>query len=322
MTVLLSVVTKVLVVAGIIFGAILGILLIVLGLVLFVPIRYKAAGKYKKDTDFVLNARGGWLLNLLSVKYDYSKDPTKLHIFLFGIEILKKSSVTKRDESIRTDAEDNECHAKTSATVKNDMTDAKVEKKESLDDNSEKLCDYEKNISKEKEFSASDSINKQEKNDRLSDDANKAEGYSKSKKKRRKQSEKKDKKSTKSLKDKLKAYADVVKSRDFKEAFGKCGSSLGRILKTVLPLKWEVKGILDFEDPYTTGEAMAVLGMLYPVFHEHVHIIGRFETPDIMIDMNMKGKVRVFTVLVAALRIYFDKQIRKVLKMFKDAGGC
>ncbi len=71
------------------------------------------------------------------------------------------------------------------------------------------------------------------------------------------------------------------------------------------------------DDPAATGEILAVWGMLYPVIGGYVDVAGDFERKRLEGHLLLKGKIRFFTFLRVAVKIYFNKDIRKLYKLLK-----
>ena len=75
--------------------------------------------------------------------------------------------------------------------------------------------------------------------------------------------------------------------------------------------------IIGMDDPAATGKILSYYGILYPFIGGHVNIVPDFDRKRIEGSVLIKGKVRLFTFIKAALRIYFSKDIRKLLSLFK-----
>ncbi len=120
-----------------------------------------------------------------------------------------------------------------------------------------------------------------------------------------------------STSDTIKYYCDILRSDAFARSFALCKEQLGIILRAVRPDRFEADMIVGTNDPASTGEILAVFGMLYPYVGEHVRVVGDFERAHIEGRMFLKGKVRAFTFLCIALRVYRNKDIRTLIKLFK-----
>lgn len=121
----------------------------------------------------------------------------------------------------------------------------------------------------------------------------------------------------KSILDNIQYYKKLVESDTFQNSFGLCKGELVTILKSLRPQKFEAGLVVGMDDPAATGEILAVCGMLYPLLGGHVDVAGDFEEKRIEGRVFIKGKIRVWTFLRAAVRIYFNKDIKRLLRLLK-----
>lgn len=112
-------------------------------------------------------------------------------------------------------------------------------------------------------------------------------------------------------------YHKVFQSDTFQQAFSLCRSELGKVFRYLKPRKFSAELTIGTNDPATTGQILAYYGILYPLIGHHVTVIGDFENQRLEGTVFIKGKVKVFTLLKAGVRIYFNKDIRKLLKLLK-----
>ena len=123
----------------------------------------------------------------------------------------------------------------------------------------------------------------------------------------------------KAASDNIQYYREVLKSDSFRKSADLCKGELSWALKKLKPDKFEADLIIGMEDPAATGEILAICGMLYPLIGQNVRVVGNFECDKMHIEgrLYIRGKVRVITFLRTALRIYFNKDIKKLIKLFK-----
>lgn len=72
-----------------------------------------------------------------------------------------------------------------------------------------------------------------------------------------------------------------------------------------------------FEDPSSTGYGMALYGILYPLWGSVLMVEPDFEHQVLQCDIRMKGKMKLFHFLVAAGKLWFSKDVKKVMRDFK-----
>jgi hypothetical protein len=283
MSAFLAILLTILKVTGIVLLCIIGLVLFVLLIVLFVPIRYKADGFYK-DSDYNVKAKASWLLHVVTVSFDLkaSKEPV---IKVFGIKLKGKK---KKDEEAGETAEE---------TTEDVTKEAKEETKE----------EAVEEIKEEKEEST---------DEQFSEETVKDEEDKRSEKKDKRSKDKKEFKSE-SVYDKIKGYVDIIKSDEFKESFALVKKQLCRLLKAILPRKWEINASLGFEDPSLTGYVCAVSGAMYMWFRKHIHIVGDFDEEKIDAKAYFKGRIYIVVLVYVFLRVWFNKKIRHTIELFR-----
>lgn len=280
MSAFLVILLSILKVTGIVLLCIIGLVLFVLLIVLFVPIRYKADGFYK-DSDYNVKAKASWLLHVVTVSFDLkaSKEPV---IKVFGIRLKGKK---KKDEEEGETAEE---------TTEDVTKEAKEETKEE----------------------AVEEIKEESTDEHFSEETAKDEEDKRSEKKDKRSKDKKEFKSE-SVYDKIKGYVDIIKSDEFKESFALVKKQLCRLLKAILPRKWEINASLGFEDPSLTGYVCAVSGAMYMCFRKHIHIVGDFDEEKIDAKAYFKGRIYIVVLVYVFLRVWFNKKIRHTIELFR-----
>ena len=349
----LSVILTVLKIIGIVLLCIIGLVLAILLIVLFVPVRYGGDGSFKMDgsgKDYAFKAKASWLLHIVTVLFNV-KDPSGVVIKIFGIRLGgkkdkdeaeadsgKKKKRRKKDQDLpaaETDveAESAESSAASEPEVTGESGDADAA------ETAEERRDVDKTEANAESGDAGTAKTDEEPGDadaaENGEDAGESAESGKDKKrgerfkdKHRKKADKKpgkrsgDKKDFESrgLYDKIKRYADIIRSDDFKQSFALCKKMVGKLLKAILPKKWEVNGKVGFEDPSLTGYVCGITGAMYMWMRKHIHINGLFdvESNDIDVDGYFKGRIFVVTLVYVFLKVWFNKKVRRVLDLFKD----
>lgn len=121
----------------------------------------------------------------------------------------------------------------------------------------------------------------------------------------------------KSVSDTIEYYRGEIEGEAFQRSFALCKGELRSILKSLKPDKFEAALVVGTDDPAATGEILAVCGMLYPVLGPKVNVAGDFERKRLEGRVFIKGKLRFFTFVRTAVRIYFNKDIRKLYGLLK-----
>lgn len=121
----------------------------------------------------------------------------------------------------------------------------------------------------------------------------------------------------KSVSNTMEYYRSVIEGESFRRSFALCKGELLRIGKSLKPQKFQAQLVIGMEDPAATGQILAYCGMLYPVLGGHVDVAGDFEQKRLEGHVFVKGKIRLFTFLRVAVRVYFNRDIRKLYQLLK-----
>ncbi len=94
-------------------------------------------------------------------------------------------------------------------------------------------------------------------------------------------------------------------------------ADLGKILGSLLPRK--MKGEIHFGlgDPFRTGEALAALSALYPIYGGRLVIDPDFEEKRFSGYLDGRGRLFLFRIVWIAAALWFNKNTKFVLKRYK-----
>lgn len=300
---MVSIILSILKIIGIILLCILGLLITAVLVVLFVPIRYKVLANSNindTDKDYHVTARFSWLLCLVRGKYEYPSDKglvVKVGPFtVYGGPEKEKSSQKKKK--------------------------GKEKKKDILSNESQnlQLKEGSEKISGDNKKEADDSRNDVNVNNDIVNE--KKAGRKSLKEKilytRQRIYDKINKICTKIkyILANIRKYLDIIKTVEFTEAFALCKSSLLRLFRMIKPRKLKVCGKIGMKSPDQTGYVCAVIGVISPFFKKQIQIIPDFENYVVEGKILIKGRVYLFVVLIIGIKVFFDKNIRKVIDMF------
>ena len=112
-------------------------------------------------------------------------------------------------------------------------------------------------------------------------------------------------------------YLNILKSDTFSRAWKVCSGQAFSLLKSIFPGKWRGSLVIGTGDPAGTGQLLAVYGMLYPLLGAHISVTPDFERKILEGELFAKGKITVFQGLKTAWKIYFNKDLRHLIKLFK-----
>ena len=311
---MLHVLLLILKITGIVIACILGLVILVVTAVLFVPVRYKVNADY--HDGFKAQAKVSWLGILrLMISYDEELD-IKAKAFFITVynnndenskvseqKKAKKKKEKKPEENIFS-ASDKDVEKLTEKEEKPQfkMAEAVNETKEDVQNVKEAVSEDESgniqnrsffNKVKDKCFVIYTKIKEIIK--LIRDTVKKISG------------------AADRLKEKVSKAKEFVTDEDNKALFHFLVEQLKALIKVIKPKKYRINARIGFEDPATMGKVLAYVSILYgmsgvdlslePVFGENVKEGSIF----------LKGNIRIFTVLVIALRVYRNEQFKKFI---------
>lgn len=288
---------------------ILGILLTVTALVLFVPIRYRVHAEKADEMEAMVKV--SWLLHAISLRAGW-REKGFLLVRLFGITIYDRNR-QKKEKSIKE------------KPIKEKPIKAKRQKEKTKEPESE---NPEKNNTTETETVHIE----QEQNffekiwTRITGFFRKIADFFRMlihKLKNIRYTTRKFCDKIKGMAEQASCYKEVLEREETKRAFSQCKKQLYRIWKNIRPKKLSVYLHFGADDPYTTGQIMAYYGMFYPWIYPYVTVEPEFEREVTEGRFDCRGRITIFAFIAAAVKIYFDKDIRYLIGLFKkeDSGN-
>ena len=302
----------------------LALLVLILLTVLLVPIRYDLKLKYKES--FWCSLSLSWLLKIVKFEVNYDKEfSTGLKIF--GIACSKNSRIPDEEdepdeedfEEEDFDEEDNESYEKYfEIEDKNKYEEAD---KESLSAQEYEDGDSSKRLDKTTE---ENSIVKDIDEDR--ENIKKEKNFSEKKRKKKKQSfpdfikneYEKIKSKEKVLSEKKERLNKLFNNKSLRRGISKTWQAVLKILKLFRTRELSGKIIFGFEDPYTTGQVLSYAALFYSWYKDRVEIMPVFDKEIVDIDIRAKGGVRLMSLVIIATGLWFDKDFKKVYKLYKN----
>lgn len=294
---------------GIILLCILLLLAAVLLLVLFVPIRYQVKGRRSigDEVPVRVSVKANWLLHIVNAAFRYPEEAfLKVRIFCFTIFSTKKAE-TEKEQINKKKAQD---PVKEKETASEALTDEQTKK--------EARPKAEKDVKNERK--ESERTEDEADSDKISEEKPTIIKFFKELWRILKNI----KYTICKICDKIKHiirniryYIAVIRSDRFQRAFQMCKGEALQLLKSVLPRKLEANLRIGLGDPASTAQILAVHGMLYPLIGNHIFITPDFENSVVEGDFFFKGRITVFKVLKTAIKVYFNKDLRKVIRLLK-----
>lgn len=317
---MIAVLLTVLKVIGIILAVVLGTLLLVILAVLFVPVRYNFKAAYNEN--FTMNAKVSWLLNIFRVLICYDEEmKTTIKILFFNIggdknkekknkekKNKKEKKETKNDNIFTNDnRQENDTAKVLPETVQimeddiasNDSKDTQSMKavteateKEKPDKKKSKI----KNVI-DKITHIYDTIKSRIKKfiKLLKDTYNKVNG------------------AKEKLTNKIEEIKSMVNDAENRELVSLIISQIKRLFKEIKPKKYDINVHFGFQEPDVTGKVLMYIAVFYGLTGLNINIKPEFEEKFFEGDCYLKGRVRVITLLLIALKVYKNKRFKQII---------
>lgn len=332
----MSVILTILKIIGILLLAVLGLLLTVLLLVLFVPIRYRAEGGYRED--IAVTARVTWLCHLLSVRAAFAEKAFSYQVKVCGIRLLPKqekaagqagekaveTAAQAGAEAVEVGAEAAQVGAEVAqagAEAVEAGTEAAQVGAEAVEAGAEAAQAMAEAGTKATQ-AVKETVTGAGETDTGETQAGESEKPGFSEKLRA---------FVEGLLEKLRAacarikdiraqiawYKELLTREDTKRSIRLAWRQLVKILRHIRPRKLHAAFIIGTGDPASTGQVLAVHGMLYPLLGEHVSLVPDFEEKHIEGEFQLKGHITICMLLICALRVILNKEIRQLIQRLR-----
>lgn len=285
---------------GTILLVLVGILVLLILYVLLMPIRYAVRGQYIEKAD--LDVRISWIPLLFKLTAGYHDDTFLYVIKLFGGVVMTNTDAKISYLGRKFFSETEEVTDKQEV-----MDEQKVswEKKEKIPESSDKnsVIIVDKNIQEEKK-------------ERHPAHKKKVSIIIKIREKIR-ECKKKIQRFIENLKKLNKKREDLLKvyhGKRFEIAKKDVILYIKRLFSIIKPDKLEGRVRFGLNDPASTGEVCGILALFLPFYDGHFVLQPEFETSCIEGNLYGKGKFSLFPIIMLALKVYFNKNLIKVVK--------
>lgn len=326
----MSIILLILKIIGITLLCIIGLILLILGLILFVPIRYSVKVKKPREggfeeTDVAVGI--SWLLHILNIHVKYLHDLFyKVRLFIFTVY---KSDTLKTDRELEKEKKKEEKKKKKAEKkrLKAEKKRIKAEKKRNKNISLNNLEDNNHDADIVEIASVKENSTNETKEDNLDTESDEKMSFA-------------DRiifiinkifeflfdipEKVLSVLDKindiwnnLDYYIDAVNDERNKIAFSLCLSQVSNILKNIKPKKIKGELIIGSEDPYNMGKMMSIYGILFPVIHDKIQVVPEYDKDVMAGDLYIKGRITCFVLVRALYKVYFNKDVRRMRRIFK-----
>lgn len=304
---MLEIVLFILKTAGIILVSVLGILIVLTGVVLFVPVRYRgdiSVFDAEDDGKKVISVRLGitWFLRLVRVHASCEErirvQMKALFFTLMDTDKEQSKNRGRKEKRKKDRGKDGAERKEQSVSTAGEAVAGKADERKEIpcgDDGREEAA--------EAEGEKSEAGGKKSMDSRISNILQTIRNFCDKLKGIKKKAEKIEG---------LWVSEHAVNSRNL------LGKQLLYLLKHTKPKKLSGYLRFGFDDPSLTGYAMAVYGLLYPVWNPKLNLEPDFEKQVLDCHLLMKGKIRVWHLVRAALRMLLSRDVRRVIKDVRE----
>ncbi len=344
---MLSVILLILKIIGITLLILIGLLLAILLTVLIVPIRYRVQGEHGEEKLYI-GARVSWLLHLVGVTVNYAESILHIRIRVLWITLYDnqnpkvKRSKKKNPRATKQSRKKTENKNPIRKSVKSSTNEETAEANRRIETKKEVLQEEIKPSGKPPE----PMIREETLEKVLQDEP----GFSQVTSFFGKIKEKIDKirsrlisiwskiigikqkivalfrgikariikwgKAISNIKQKIDLIHDFIKDEVNREGFGVIFVRFKRLLKHIMPTKLQSRIVFGTGDPCSTGQALAVMSIIYSFYGDKVSIIPDFENKVLKGKHDARGRIRLATLLVIVIKLLLDKRFQKLKDNF------
>ena len=313
---MIQVLLLILKIIGITLLVVLGLVLLVLALVLFVPVCYRVRVIHNSEQTKV-TGRVSFLFPLLSATFQYlekfSYRARLLFFVLVDSEKPKKEKKTKKEKRKKKKKQRKQTEEQLSTelpekTIESEEPEEPIESTQAIEPTSSA-----KNVN---------STGKEEPEQKSEASAQKKKTgiFEKIRLKIQKIRETISNiiKKIKKLLHQKDEVLRILNKPSSKEAMAFAWGKLKALLKHILPGK--IKGYVAYgaDNPATTGQVLGVLGVIYAKTGQLVEIRPNFQEKQLECDVELRGRVQLFTLIVIAVKVLMKQELRGLISDFKN----
>lgn len=327
---MVHIVLLILKIAGIVLLSLLGILILLVLMVLFVPVRYNISADY--HSRLTANIKISWLLNVLRLKASYANDlSVKAYAMFFKI-FDNNSDKEKKQKNKEGDKYIDDMYGADSSQETAGQYAAGRQNETSGAGNSQDTAvqveALEADIKQHIESRSNNQHNEDDKHNRQSvsqphkkkDLIGRLKAALNSVKDKLISIKSKFKKLLKAIVDKKRSAWQkindlkvIINDEENKELVRLIKKELKELIREITPVKYDVNVRYGCEEPYMTGRILGVIAVIYGITGVQFNITPEFEQKVLEGDIYMKGRVRIYRLLLIALRIYKNNRFRKLV---------
>ena len=110
---------------------------------------------------------------------------------------------------------------------------------------------------------------------------------------------------------------EIFTNEENREVFRLLVSRGRKLFRHVRPKKIKGKLQFGFSDPYRTGQVLTAVSPFYGLYAKELELIPDFEHEVLKGEISVKGRIRMGVVLWTGIRLFLNKNFRRLLKRFR-----
>ena len=110
---------------------------------------------------------------------------------------------------------------------------------------------------------------------------------------------------------------EIFTNEENREVFRLLVSRGKKLFRHVRPKKIKGKLQFGFSDPYRTGQVLTAVSPFYGLYAKELELIPDFEHEVLKGEISVKGRIRMGVVLWTGIRLFLNKNFRRLLKRFR-----
>lgn len=308
---MLHIIWLILKIIGIVLLALLCLLLLLVLLVLLVPVRYRAAGS---RYDEVLQGAAGisWLLHIFSVSADYCNE-LQVTFRIFGIPIRQREPAGENDifEESPDEAEEDDTELVSAQSLEETkLSEAETEESETT------ASETTEEFLKEQQTKPKKPPQSEQRQKKSAGPHKKRPSFLKRLFEKVRFSFMKICDKLKHIGEKkaqLKAMYDDEANREMLRLVLK---QFKRLIRHILPTKLKGSVKFGFDDPSQTGQILMYISPFYGFYGRNLTVCPSFEEKILEGELELKGRIRVGTLVMIAIALIRNRRFRTSAKRF------
>ncbi len=340
---MLSVILLILKIIGIAILVLLGLILVLILTVLFVPVRYRVKAEHGDSLD--VDGGISWLLHLLHARIRQSGKERRIWIRVLGILVYdslrppkskkKRTGKASKVKASKADAGSEDSKHRPEDEIKESTKVSNADREEDITvEDGQKPGNTTTDSVPEAKITAGDPVQKDKAGSKDSSENMKKEKnspcgiikrvyikvktkiihlFNKIKNKLKELLQK-----LLNIKSKINLILSFIRDDGNKESFRFTYVSLKKIIKHILPRKLKSKLIFGTGDPCSTGQALGAFGILYSIYGDSLQITPDFENKVFKGSHYARGRIRIGTILIIAIKLLLDKRFKELRMNFQQ----